>query len=302
MANGGMSDIIMFKSQLQEYVQKASLPTPVYETTKEGPPHEPKFKSTVIVNGVSYVSPPSDFRNRKAAEHAAARVALEELGFVPNPLNERGRCKSLLQEYTQKSSLPLPIYRSEGSGKLHSPTYICTVEVSGIQYTGGAASTKKEAEMKASRVALQALEAQAHDSGSQGTVPNISPSQDVVSIVLTSPVEVPPRKRDRGLQIVSEENETVKTKQKRTASNSTPKDRMSTDINSMQVENGQGMPTVGHPQSAPVKEPEKHSQQESSQMQQDQVKVEGEVAIQAGEEGSEKLQHHEECNPLLILT
>lgn len=290
MAKGDMSGIIMFKNQLQEYVQKASLPKPSYETTQEGPAHRPKFTSTVIVNGISYVSPPSDFRNRKAAEHAAARVALEELGFVPNPLHEMGRYKNLLQEYTQKRSLPLPNYRCEGSGKLHSPTYVCTVEVSGIEYTGGAANTKKEAQMNAARVALQALEAQADDSVSQGTVPNIFPSQGVGSVVLTSPVEAPPRKRDRGVQTVSEENETAKTKQKMAASNS------------MQVENGQGMPTVGDPQSAPVKESEKHSQKESSQMQQDRVKVEGEVALQAGEEGSEKLQHHEECNPLLRLT
>lgn len=274
MAKGDMSGIIMFKNQLQEYVQKASLPKPSYETTQEGPAHRPKFTSTVIVNGISYVSPPSDFRNRKAAEHAAARVALEELGFVPNPLHEMGRYKNLLQEYTQKRSLPLPNYRCEGSGKLHSPTYVCTVEVSGIEYTGGAANTKKEAQMNAARVALQALEAQADDSVSHGTVPNIFPSQGVGSVVLTSPVEAPPRKRDRGVQTVSEENETAKTKQKMAASNS------------MQVENGQGMPTVGDPQSAPVKESEKHSQKESSQMQQDRVKVEGEVALQAGEEGS----------------
>lgn len=251
-----MPDIIMFKNQLQEYVQKASLPKPFYETTQEGPAHQPKFTSTVIVNGISYVSPPSDFRNRKAAEHAAARVALEELGFVPSPLHEMGRYKNLLQEYTQKRSLPLPNYRCESSGKLHSPTYICTVEVSGIQYTGGTASTKKEAETKAARVALQALEAQGDDSDSQGTVPNISPSQNVGSVVLTSPVEAAPRKRDRGVQSVSEENETTKTKQKTTASNS------------IQVENGHGTPTVGDPQSALVKESEKHSQQESSQMQQ----------------------------------
>lgn len=290
MTKGDMSGIIMFKNQLQEYVQKASLPKPSYKTTQEGPAHRPKFTSTVIVNGISYVSPPSDFRNRKAAEHAAARVALEELGFVPNPLHEMGRYKNLLQEYTQKRSLPLPNYRCEGSGKLHSPTYVCTVEVSGIVYTGGAANTKKEAQTNAARVALQALEAQADDSVSQGTVPNIFPSQGVGSVVLTSPVEAPPRKRDRGVQSVSEENETAKTKQKITASNS------------MQIENGQGMPTVGDPQSAPVKESEKHAQTESSQMQQDRVKVEGEVALQAGEEGSEKLQHHEECNPLLRLT
>lgn len=54
------------------------VPTPVYETTKEGPSHEPFFKSTVIVNDVRYDSLPG-FSNRKAAEQSAAEVALREL-------------------------------------------------------------------------------------------------------------------------------------------------------------------------------------------------------------------------------
>lgn len=54
------------------------LPTPVYETIKEGPSHEPTFHSTVIVNDVRYNSLPG-FSNRKAAEQSAAEVALMEL-------------------------------------------------------------------------------------------------------------------------------------------------------------------------------------------------------------------------------
>lgn len=53
-------------------------PTPVYETIKEGPSHEPSFRSTVIVNDVRYDSLPGFF-NRKAAEQSAAEVALLEL-------------------------------------------------------------------------------------------------------------------------------------------------------------------------------------------------------------------------------
>lgn len=267
MANGGMPGIKMYKSQLHEYAQKASVPT------QEGTILELKFKSTVTVNGVSYVSPPGS-RNRRAAEHAAARVALENLGIVSNPVHGRGRNKNLLQEHTQKRSLPLPIYRCKVSGELHSLSYVSTVEVCGIQYTGGTASTKKESEMKAALVALQALEAQAYDSGTQGTLPKISLSQDRVSIVLTAPVEVPSRKRDRGVQTEPEEDETVKTKQKTSASNSTLEDRMPIDINSVQVENGQELSLEGNRQLAPVKEPETHSQPDSSQLQQAQVEVE----------------------------
>lgn len=82
----GVSNCYVFKSQLQEYAQKAGLPTPVYETIKEGPSHEPSFRSTVIVNDVRYDSLPGFF-NRKAAEHSAAEVALMEL-FKTGEINE----------------------------------------------------------------------------------------------------------------------------------------------------------------------------------------------------------------------
>lgn len=74
----GVSNCYAFKSQLQEYAQKVEIPTPVYETIKEGPSHEPSFKSTVIVNNVRYDSL-LGFSNRKLAEQSAAEVALVEL-------------------------------------------------------------------------------------------------------------------------------------------------------------------------------------------------------------------------------
>lgn len=75
----GVSNCYVFKSRLQEYCQKAGLTTPVYETIKEGPSHEPSFKSAVTVNNFKYDSLPGFF-NRKAAEQSAAEVALIELG------------------------------------------------------------------------------------------------------------------------------------------------------------------------------------------------------------------------------
>lgn len=82
----------MYKSQLQEYSQKAGLMNPVYEHVKEGAPHEPRFQSTVCVNGQSYASAPG-YPNLRAAEHAAAKVALDALlqnsqtlGVVPSPV------------------------------------------------------------------------------------------------------------------------------------------------------------------------------------------------------------------------
>uniref|UniRef100_A0A0D9XNB5 DRBM domain-containing protein n=1 Tax=Leersia perrieri TaxID=77586 RepID=A0A0D9XNB5_9ORYZ len=68
----------VFKSRLQEYAQKANLPTPEYHTLKEGPSHEPLFKSTVVFNNTKYESLPGFF-NRKAAEQSAAEVALMDI-------------------------------------------------------------------------------------------------------------------------------------------------------------------------------------------------------------------------------
>jgi dsRNA-specific ribonuclease len=82
---------VMYKSQLQEYAQKAGLMHPTYDHVKEGASHEPRFKSTVWVNNQSYESAPG-FPTLRSAEHAAAKVALDFLqksqtsGVVPSPV------------------------------------------------------------------------------------------------------------------------------------------------------------------------------------------------------------------------
>ncbi|XP_038717828.1 double-stranded RNA-binding protein 1 [Tripterygium wilfordii] len=160
----GVSNCYVFKSRLQEYAQKAGLSTPEYETIKEGPSHEPSFKSTVIVNSVRYGSLPGFF-NRKAAEQSAAEVALTELAksgevnqCLSQPVHETGLCKNLLQEYAQKMNFAIPLYQCQ---KDNTPgreaLFKCTVEIGGIHYIGASARTKKEAEIKAARTALLAI-------------------------------------------------------------------------------------------------------------------------------------------------
>eukprot|EP00250_Pteridium_aquilinum_P000308 c10336_g1_i1 orf=172-948(+) len=153
----------MFKSQLQEYAQKAGWLAPVYYITREGPSHEPKFKATVTVQNESYESP-TFYGNLKKAEHAAAEVALMALSAkpdlqtaFPNPLHESGLCKNLLQEYAQKCKLPMPIYTLAKSGETHAPMYTATVEIAGVHYKGGVCKNKKEAEIKAAKTALIAI-------------------------------------------------------------------------------------------------------------------------------------------------
>lgn len=169
----GVSDCYVFKSRLQEYAQKVGIPTPVYETSKEGPSHEPSFRSTVIVNDVRYDSLPGFF-NRKAAEQSAAEVALMELAKsgelgerISQPIHETGLCKNLLQEYAQKMNFAIPLYqchKEEAADRM--PRFSCTVEIGGIRYIGAVAKTKKEAEIKAARTALLALQSSRAKSGS----------------------------------------------------------------------------------------------------------------------------------------
>ncbi|KAL5779906.1 hypothetical protein ACOSQ2_010643 [Xanthoceras sorbifolium] len=165
----GVSNCYVFKSRLQEYAQKVGLPTPVYETTKEGLSHEPSFRSQVTVNDITYKSLPGFF-NRKAAEQSAAEVALMELAkcgevkeHISQPIHETGLCKNLVQEYAQKMNYAIPIYQCQKveatdnePGRL--TRFCCTVEIGGMRYIGGAARTKKEAEIKAARTALLAIQ------------------------------------------------------------------------------------------------------------------------------------------------
>lgn len=164
----GVSNCYVFKSRLQEFAQKVGLPTPVYETTKEGPSHEPTFRSTVVVNDQRYDSLPGFF-NRKAAEQSAAEVALMQLaqttdmaGSISQPVHETGLCKNLLQEYAQKMNYAIPMYecrKDETPGR--AVMFSCTVDIGGIKYIGAAARTKKEAEIKAARTALLAIQTSA---------------------------------------------------------------------------------------------------------------------------------------------
>ncbi|KAG0480523.1 hypothetical protein HPP92_011118 [Vanilla planifolia] len=183
--SGGNGPVVancyVFKSRLQEYAQKVGIPTPVYDTLMEGPSHVPVFRSTVIVNNVKYNSLPGFF-NRKAAEQSAAEVALLELTksgemteYIPT-VHETGLCKNLLQEYAQKMNYAMPTYNctKQVTG---TNNFTCTVEINGIQYIGAAARTKKEAEIKAARTALLAIQS-ASLAGSNGISPyTVLPSQ-----------------------------------------------------------------------------------------------------------------------------
>nr|BAB00641.1 dsRNA-binding protein ODB1 [Oryza sativa Japonica Group] len=186
----------VFKSRLQEYAQKTGLQTPEYHTFKEGPSHEPVFKSTVVINNTSYDSLPGFF-NRKAAEQSAAEVALMEIvKSIPANANipavqETGLCKNLLQEYAQKMNYAIPSYICTKSASGLAP-FICTVEIWWeYKYIGAAARTKKDAEIKAARTALLAIQGQSEGSANGATKYIVVPGKRVGKEVEKRPIETP---------------------------------------------------------------------------------------------------------------
>ncbi|KAF8108018.1 hypothetical protein N665_0115s0033 [Sinapis alba] len=192
----GVSNCYVFKSRLQEYAQKYKLPTPIYETVKEGPSHKSLFQSTVIVDGVRYDSLPGFF-NRKAAEQSAAEVALQELAksselsqCVSLPVHEMGLCKNLLQEYAQKMNYAIPLYQCQKSETLgRAPQFTCTLEIGGIKYTGAATKTKREAEISAGRTALIAIQSESKiDHANHSTQLTVLPCEKK-TVEVASPVK-----------------------------------------------------------------------------------------------------------------
>ncbi|CAI8610439.1 unnamed protein product [Vicia faba] len=118
---------------------------------------------------VRYDSLPGFF-NRKAAEQSAAEVALMELAksgkvnhSITQPVHETGLCKNLLQEYAQKMNYAMPMYqcKKDDAPPGRAPLFSCTVDIGGIHYVGGTTKTKKEAEIKAARTALLAIQTNA---------------------------------------------------------------------------------------------------------------------------------------------
>ncbi|XP_068638261.1 double-stranded RNA-binding protein 4-like isoform X2 [Aristolochia californica] len=150
---------LMHKNRLQEYAQRSALPLPVYQTVNGGLPHDPKFGSTVIVDGATYKSS-QRFQNRKAAEQDVAKLALDSImkkikdEGLPQISHDTVFCKSILNEYAVKMNLPKPSYSTSQSGNL-LPIFTSSLVFDGKTYVGNPGKNKKEAEQKAARTVIQ---------------------------------------------------------------------------------------------------------------------------------------------------
>ncbi|TVU22511.1 hypothetical protein EJB05_32217 [Eragrostis curvula] len=149
------------KNQLQIYAQKRGIQPPSYCPIPIGSPHEPLFKSKVIIDGQTFESP-KEYRTLKAAEKAAAGLALTSLPQEAS-LQDQSTLpsipyKNLLQELAQKEHCPLPCYKTMPNILDNTATFISTVEIRGEIFEGEPGSTKKQAEMNAAKAAFQNFE------------------------------------------------------------------------------------------------------------------------------------------------
>ncbi|KAI4307634.1 hypothetical protein L6164_030802 [Bauhinia variegata] len=156
-----VTEQLMYKNRLQEYAQRSSIPLPVYQTINEGSQHAPRFRSTVVVDGIS-ITTENTFSQRKAAEQDAARLAMES---ITNKIRNEGcpliyqdtmLCKSILNEYAVKLSLERPQYKTVQRDGL-IPVFVSSLAFNGINYTGDAARSKKEAEQLAARAVILSI-------------------------------------------------------------------------------------------------------------------------------------------------
>lgn len=149
------------KNRLQEYTQKASIPLPKYQTINEGSQHSPMFRSTVIVDGVSYTSP-TTFSHRKTSEQDVARIAMlhvsqkikdEEYSLIRE---DTIFCKSILNEYATKMHVEIPTYTTDRLvGCL--PTFVSSLVFNGKHYIGDKGRNKREAEQLAARAVILSI-------------------------------------------------------------------------------------------------------------------------------------------------
>ncbi|XP_054797954.1 double-stranded RNA-binding protein 2-like [Prosopis cineraria] len=81
---------------------------------------------------------------------------------VPEPLMHKNR----LQEYAQRSNIPLPIYQTINEGVVHAPKFRSTVWVDGKHYTSeNVFSARKAAEQDAAKLAYEHIVTNMKDEG-----------------------------------------------------------------------------------------------------------------------------------------
>ncbi|KAH9741975.1 Double-stranded RNA-binding protein 1 [Citrus sinensis] len=151
----------MYKTKVQELCHQKRWSLPRYSTMKDGADHDPRFKSSVSVNGLSFHSSVS-CKSSKESQNDAAKLAFLHFTSPPppprpstkdEPLADQGlemdekpqlvdinhpdisdvqcRYKSVLQNYARRKNLDSPLYSSIREGPAHACSFKARVTIDG---------------------------------------------------------------------------------------------------------------------------------------------------------------------------
>ncbi|PSR95437.1 Double-stranded RNA-binding protein [Actinidia chinensis var. chinensis] len=171
----------MYKTKLQEECQRNKWALPEYSCIKDGEDHNPCFRASVSVNGLSFHSPAVSKSSKHALNEAAMVAFLHftsdtepidkglevEETHQSTPINSNGsdvktgtqyRYKMQLQNFAQSKNVDSPLYTSKREGPPHDLQFQATVTVDGHSFESpGYFRTLKESEHAAAKVALMSL-------------------------------------------------------------------------------------------------------------------------------------------------
>uniref|UniRef100_A0ACD5WL70 Uncharacterized protein n=1 Tax=Avena sativa TaxID=4498 RepID=A0ACD5WL70_AVESA len=149
---------VNYKTQLQIYAQKRGKELPLYGRIQDGPPHVPRFKSIVTIDGKTFESP-QYFRTIKEAEFSAAKLALMSLAQEASsqeqlPVQAMPH-KNPRHELAQKEGSPVPVYNTSSDDSNHSVASKSTLDTQGKKIQGGPGNNKKQKQMTVPELAFQ---------------------------------------------------------------------------------------------------------------------------------------------------
>ncbi|CAH1439608.1 unnamed protein product [Lactuca virosa] len=143
-----------YKRLLNEQVQRLRKQAPIYQTNNEGAEHQPKFRTTIWFDGVSYTSP-NTFTHCKLAEEDSSKITLFAIiqklkDEALNHLREdKGFCKAILAEYAVRMDIQRPTYQTTQSCSSVPVFHSSLVFFDDASFTGDNCLTKKKAEQSA---------------------------------------------------------------------------------------------------------------------------------------------------------
>ncbi|MED6121521.1 hypothetical protein PIB30_030950 [Stylosanthes scabra] len=98
--------------------------------------------------------------------HTSSSLTQNSCPSSAPPLPQHLMYKNRLQEFAQRSNMPLPVYQTTSEGSSHAPRFWATVWVNGTSYTSQMPfSQRKAAEQNAAKIALENLHEKIKDDG-----------------------------------------------------------------------------------------------------------------------------------------